>query len=129
VSSRASETLGALDAALDMVAALCSGEREWMMSIPAREDHDPDLVIGGAIRRAKHCVEALARNEPDGHGSTPLEKTVITYLRAMDDWMRLVDSQPNSAAEKAAFRVVDRYETKLRTLVLPRVEAETNYGQ
>lgn len=42
------------DQALGMVSALCKprgteGSREWIMSIPARPDHDPDLVIGAAL--------------------------------------------------------------------------------
>ena len=40
--------------ARDMVSALCKprnaeGAREWIMHIPARPDHDPDLVIGDAL--------------------------------------------------------------------------------
>jgi flagellar biosynthesis/type III secretory pathway protein FliH len=40
--------------AKDMVACLClpqsdSRSRDWIMSIPARPDHDPDLVIAAAL--------------------------------------------------------------------------------
>src|SRR5690606_5584763 len=43
------------DRAFDMISALCRpkgspGSREWIMSIPARPDHDPDLVIGAALK-------------------------------------------------------------------------------
>jgi hypothetical protein len=37
-------------AAHAMISDLCHRRREWVMSIPAREDYDPDLVIGGALR-------------------------------------------------------------------------------
>src|SRR5690606_29799258 len=42
----------------EMVTALCKprgteGSREWIMSIPARPDDDPDLVIGQALNDAK----------------------------------------------------------------------------
>ena len=33
-----------------MVADLCHGTRDWIMSIPADEERDPDLVISAAIR-------------------------------------------------------------------------------
>ncbi|HXE63196.1 MAG TPA: hypothetical protein VN519_06620 [Bryobacteraceae bacterium] len=38
------------DAAHKMVSDLCHGRRDWVMSIPAREDYDPDLVIGASLR-------------------------------------------------------------------------------
>jgi len=42
-------------AAHDMICALCrprgsQGHRDWIMSIPAQPDYDPDLVIGQALR-------------------------------------------------------------------------------
>lgn len=46
-----------------MVSALCKprgteGTREWIMSIPAQPDHDPDLVIGAGLRgKSKLIVE------------------------------------------------------------------------
>ncbi len=33
--------------------------RDWVMSIPARRDHDPDLVIGDALLDAKRTLAAL----------------------------------------------------------------------
>lgn len=38
-----------LKAAHTMVSDLCHGRRDWVMSIPARPDYDPDLVIGAAL--------------------------------------------------------------------------------
>lgn len=49
-----SEELDAIEArrqiAHEMINALCNRRREWIMSIPARPDHDPDLVIGASLR-------------------------------------------------------------------------------
>ena len=51
-------TVEKVDAAIEMVINLCKpkgtvGSREWMMSIPARPQSDPDLVIGDALFSAK----------------------------------------------------------------------------
>lgn len=37
------------EAAATMIGDLCQGRREWMMSIPARRDYDPDLVIAASL--------------------------------------------------------------------------------
>lgn len=55
-----SETLAKIDRAYDVVSALCEGEREWLMSIPARPDHDPDLIIGDALLAARNEIARLA---------------------------------------------------------------------
>jgi len=54
-----------VDAAYDMVHALCqprgsAGSREWIMSIPARPDYDPDLVITSGLRAAAKEIDRLA---------------------------------------------------------------------
>lgn len=46
-------------AAQQMVSDLCNGRREWLMSIPARPDYDPDLVISSALRHLHNEVERL----------------------------------------------------------------------
>src|SRR5690606_13159918 len=53
----------------EMVTALCKprgteGSREWIMSIPARPDDDPDLVIGQALNDAKRLIDRLATPPP-----------------------------------------------------------------
>lgn len=55
----ASETLAKIDRAYDVASALCEGEREWLMSIPARPDHDPDLIIGDALLAAGNEIARL----------------------------------------------------------------------
>ena len=50
--------------ALRMVSDLCDKRREWTMSIPARPDYDPDLVIADALYTAKYELSA-ARAEAE----------------------------------------------------------------
>src|SRR5690606_1647587 len=57
----ASETLAKIDRAYDVVSALCEGKREWFMSLPARPDHDPDLIIGEALLAASNEISRLTR--------------------------------------------------------------------
>ncbi len=52
-----------LEAAHKMVSDLCSGKREWIMSIPAQPDYDPDLVIGLALRDADKMVKRIEQLE------------------------------------------------------------------
>ena len=56
----ASEVLEKIDRARVMIARLNYGEREWKMSIPARDD-DPDVVIMEALRCASLEIARLAR--------------------------------------------------------------------
>jgi hypothetical protein len=48
-----------IDAAHKMVSDLCHRKREWIMSIPARFDYDPDLIIGQALRDADKMLLML----------------------------------------------------------------------
>lgn len=47
------------EAANKMVSDLNQGQREWMMSIPARPDYDPDLVISTALWHQHNEIIAL----------------------------------------------------------------------
>lgn len=54
----------AVKAAHEMIYALCQprgseGSRQWIMSIPAREDHDPDLVITSGLMAAEKQIATL----------------------------------------------------------------------
>lgn len=51
----------AIDTAHQMVAALCEGAREWVMSIPARPDHDPDLIIADGLEAGKKALSEIDR--------------------------------------------------------------------
>ena len=56
-----SETVEVLiERAHNVVSELCEGKRSWTMSVPARPEEDPDLVITAALRAAK---DALATAE------------------------------------------------------------------
>ena len=50
---------GRCEAAMQMISDLCDGKRNWMMSIPARPDYDPDLVISAALADIPKLLEAL----------------------------------------------------------------------
>lgn len=52
------------DAAVEMVSALCKpkyseGAREWIMSIPARPDYDPDMVIAASLRDIAYLLQEV----------------------------------------------------------------------
>jgi len=53
------EALDKIRAAQVIVSELCSGSRRWAMSVPARPDSDPDLVIAGALAAAKKILLAI----------------------------------------------------------------------
>jgi hypothetical protein len=48
------------DAGRRMVSALCDGAREWILSIPARPDHDPDLVIWAGLAAVDSLCNSYA---------------------------------------------------------------------
>lgn len=55
-----------LDRAHKMVVDLCnpvSSGRRWEMSIPARPDHDPDLVIADGIHAGQQALDRLEAAE------------------------------------------------------------------
>lgn len=47
------------DAATQMVSDLDQRKREWIMSIPARRDYDPDLVIAASLADVPRLQEQL----------------------------------------------------------------------
>lgn len=49
-----------IEKAHQMVSDLCHQKRKWVISIPARPDYDPDLVIGQALRDAETAIDELA---------------------------------------------------------------------
>lgn len=53
-----------IDRAHRMVSDLCTRKRDWMMSIPARPDYDPDFVIGDGLLAGREAeAEALRLRE------------------------------------------------------------------
>ena len=47
------------EAARQMVSDLCTGKRDWTMSVPIRPDYDPDVVIAAALADIPKLLEAL----------------------------------------------------------------------
>lgn len=47
------------EAAHQMVSDLCHRKREWIMSIPARRDYDPDLIIAASLDDIPKMIEEL----------------------------------------------------------------------
>jgi flagellar biosynthesis chaperone FliJ len=68
----------------------------------------------------------MSRTTADAVGSTPLEKAITEYQRAVDEWTAIVERRPESIAENRAWRIVQQHEQTLRTMVSTRVEAESN---
>lgn len=50
-----------LKAAEAVIHDLCAGTRRWTMSIPARPDYDPDLIIADALRDVRELRQAHDR--------------------------------------------------------------------
>ena len=58
------DVLKQLRTAMDVVSALCDGSMRWTMSVPARPDSDPDLVISGALHAAEKLIAAAPPAPP-----------------------------------------------------------------
>lgn len=50
------EADASIEEAHKMVSDLCKGDRKWLMSIPARPDYDPDLVITKGLRAGDNLL-------------------------------------------------------------------------
>jgi len=101
-----------VDAAYDMVHALCQprgseGSREWIMSIPARPEYDPDLVITSGLRAAAKEIHKLAA-EVDARDE------VIAKLLAMWGPEEILDHWPDSIKRKVRRMNEDRAEEYAR---------------
>lgn len=93
-----------IDRAHRMVVALCSRRREWRMSIPARPDYDPDLVIGDGLRAG---LSALAEVEQLTRERDEAREHIATLERALREMCELAEAAPATAFDDAS-------ETKLR---------------
>lgn len=63
--------------AMEMIGNLCkrrdeAGSREWVMSIPARPDYDPDLVIAAALDAVPELLREIDRLRADRDRDTTL---------------------------------------------------------
>lgn len=70
------EVIRKIGDAVKLVGELCSGGRKWTMSVPARPDYDPDLIIGGALDAA---LRALSQ-PPDSEAVKVNEDVLDAFL-------------------------------------------------
>jgi hypothetical protein len=69
-------------AAYDMIQALNDGRRKWIMSIPARVDHDPDLVIHVALTALEAEVARLTRELEEARAEASIQRQRANKLLA-----------------------------------------------
>jgi len=91
-AERLAEIPAKLEAARQMISDLCKpryteGHRDWIMSIPTRPNHDPDIVIGEALREIPFLLaryDELAR----------LAQAVIasSYESSAKEWGETLDA-------------------------------------
>lgn len=72
---------------------LCQGSRKWTMSVPARPDHDPDLVICRALEDQQKLITALLAQVPADERRTHAAE-------------RRLEAVTGAAAEEAAYQVM-----------------------
>ena len=46
-----------------MVSDLCNQREKWLMSIPARPDHDPDLIIASALDGIDELISIVSSKD------------------------------------------------------------------
>lgn len=59
-----------LTAAIRELDALCAGQRQWKMSVPANEERDSDLVFARSLCDLKEALEELAKYEGGTWGTS-----------------------------------------------------------
>lgn len=107
-----------LEKAHAMVSALCKRRgdpdaREWLMSIPARPNYDPDLVIGEGLRVGDRL---LTENES-------LTNQLATATERIVELEATLDGDPHQTAtpeqrqmwRRSAVRYADKVEAQLAT--------------
>jgi hypothetical protein len=95
-----------LDRAYDVVSALSQGRERWTMSVPARPDADPDLVIGGALSAAKSAIEALqARAEAAERERDEMFRGFVGHVYVTnEEYDRLIAAEARFARLEGAIR-------------------------
>lgn len=80
-----------LKAAHTMVSDLCHGRRDWIMSIPAQKDYDPDLVIGASLS--------------DGDKLMAIAEAALAYQRQRDmGWQKALHEEADLLEACRRFR-------------------------
>lgn len=96
----------AINTAMEMVSALCQpkgteGARNWTMSIPARRDYDPDLVIANGLRLAKEEIERLENHRDELQKSVDfldgqvgkLASSLKEVTNCLRNWVEIADEE------------------------------------
>ena len=93
-----------------IVHELCDGTRRWTMSIPAREDYDPDLVISAALRDADDLLDQnaeLQRQLEEARSKVWKEAIAVVWASELppeqEQWTRsaIVDALEAASKEEA----------------------------
>ena len=89
-----------IEKARKTLSGLCDGTTRWTMSVPARPDEDPDLIIAAAFRDAGAAItalrEALAEQpSPPPECQTEAEKTAYAF-----GWFKALESVRKQPAQQ-----------------------------
>lgn len=86
-----------------VVSALCDGTQKWTMSVPARVDSDPDLVISAALRHAEAALQSTA---PQPQGDVVVtwdhDRTRILAVTRQNDDHQIVEVIAEAPATQAS---------------------------
>lgn len=80
-----------LQAAHEMVDALCKGKREWALSIPVRYDHDPDVIISNGLMAAEAEIEALEATLANLREIVPEDGCDDEWCGEIQEYITLID--------------------------------------
>ena len=104
------DVAGKIAAAKSIVHELCQRQRSWTMSIPARPDYDPDLVIMDALEAAERELSdlraklAAAEKEPTERKDSALRVARAAVTLGTTDGGKAVVKLIDAAIEKERSR-------------------------
>ena len=84
------------EAACQVVNELCSGDRKWLMSIPARPEYDPDLLISASLNDIPALLEEIKKLEKelwDMRIDVLITKVLPLAAELKDKWVRGVGAK------------------------------------
>lgn len=128
-----------IETAMNVVSDLCQGRRKWLMSIPARPEEDPDLIIADALRSANKEIDELRQMLWISHTSAPghlaygddgcmdCNACMIDFKGDSLETIRVKMLQYNTRTlEQSEASADTRPEKKFRVTEQGRVEVDTN---
>lgn len=113
------ELIAKIDKASQTVSELCNGTRKWIMSIPARIDYDPDIIISDALYSAK---AALQTPQPATVDNAELEK-VREALEGISALARQAYAKPYDYTERCGIKA------KEALAILDKLLGKTTKGE